>query len=118
MELSLQAAIPAGEDEVPVAPGASVITPMRNGGIVAKNRVESGISFIVPAEIFCPVVDLFLTGGIPGHFAAKGVRLFTPMLSARAHLRFKVCGRVVHPFSFEVGKNLQEDGSFHLAESG
>src|SRR6266567_8958724 len=99
MKLAFEPAIFGSKNKGPVAARASVVTPMRNRGIVAENGVEGDSRLVVVAEIFCPGVDFFLPGRIPRHFAAEGIRLRPPAISPGLHFRLQIVRLLLHAFA-------------------
>src|SRR5258708_39554186 len=120
MKLALDAAVlgAGAENKIPVTARAAVVPPMRDGRIVAEDRVESDIGLVLIFKVFCPSIHLFLTGRIPRHLTTEWVRFFSPTVGARTHPRLQLVRLLLHAFAFEVGKNLKEDVTFHLAEYG
>src|SRR5882757_4994210 len=82
MKLAFNATVLGREDEVPVASSATVVTPMWQGRIVSKDRIERDFGFIQIAKIFRPRINLLLTSGIPGHLATQGISLRFPAIGA------------------------------------
>src|SRR5215472_17745357 len=80
VQLALQLAKLAGKNEVPIAPCAAVVSPMWNGGIVAKYGVERHVGFLLKAKMLHPGVDLFLPGRVPRHFAPKRIGFLFPTI--------------------------------------
>src|SRR6266704_2788935 len=117
MELALEPAILGGKNKVPVATRASVVTPMWNCGIVTENSVKRDAGLVVVAEIFCPGIDFFLPGRVPGHFAAERIRLRPPAISPGAHFFLQIVSLLLHPFAFKVHENLKEDVTYHLTKN-
>src|ERR1035437_8866774 len=103
MQLTFEPPVFGGKNEVPVSARATVIAPVGNCRIVSENCVERDLGFVLIAEILCPSIDLFLTGGIPGHFAAEWVGLLRPVVGAFAHLTLQSNCLCIHAFEFEVG---------------
>src|SRR5215831_2347912 len=100
MKLALEPSILGGENEIPVASRAAVVSPMGNRGVVCQYGIQGHFSFVVISKIFRPCVDLFLSGRIPGHFAAKRVGLSLPSIRPFAHLSFQgisLSGHVLAP---------------------
>jgi hypothetical protein len=99
MQLALEPPVFGRKNEIPVSPRAAVIAPMRNGRIVAENRVKRYLGLVLITKIFCLGINFFLPGGIPWHFAAEGVRLLFPMISTLSHLAFQRVGLRIHGFA-------------------
>src|SRR5215469_13211564 len=104
MKLPLDAAVlcAGAVDEIPVAPGASVVSPMRYGWHVAENCVQRDPSLVAIAEILCPGIDFFLTGRVPRHLASEGICLLLPAIGALAHFGFELIRKLGHSFSLEI----------------
>src|SRR5579862_4645941 len=100
MQLPLKPPVLAGKDEIPITTSASVVSPVRDGGIVAEDCVESNVRLVVVAEIFRPRVDLFLSSRVPGHFASIGIGLGFPAIGTLAHLRLEVSSLAAHLLAF------------------
>src|SRR5579884_2200068 len=109
MKLTLEPSVSAREDEIPIAAGASVVSPMRNRRIVAENRVQCDFGFVVVTEIFRPVVNFFLARRIPRHLTAKGIGLRSPSICACPHSLLEIGGFILHSFELQVGKNLEKN---------
>src|SRR5581483_4685214 len=99
MKLAFKPAVASGEDEIPIAARAAVVSPMWDRRIVAEDRVQSDFSLVVVTEIFRPIVNLFLAGRVPWHFTAKGIRLCAPAVRA---LSFSVRDRRLCPSSLHA----------------
>src|SRR3984957_11636787 len=116
MQLPLEPPVFGGEDEIPISTGAAVITPVRDWRIVAEDRIEGHLCFILVPEVFRPGINLFLTGGIPGHLAAEGIGFLSPAIGSDTHFSFKVVGLLLPAFTLKIAQNLEKDISLHLAE--
>src|SRR5436190_194627 len=108
MKLSLQPAVLAGKDEIPVTARAAVVSPVRDRRVVPQDRIQSDVGFGAVTEVFRPVVDFFLPGRVPGHFASEWIGVRSPAFGASTHFGFEVYGFVVHALAPEVAKNLQK----------
>src|SRR6266704_983039 len=117
MKLPLYPSVLGGKNKIPIAARTSVVAPVRDGGVVTENRIESHIGLVLIAEIFHPRINFFLAGGVPGHFAAEWVGFGLPTAGASAHLAFEILSLRGHAFALEVGENLNEDAALHLAEN-
>src|SRR5947207_13717196 len=104
MELSLKATVLGGKNKIPVAARASVVAPVRDGGVVPQNRTTSHVGLVLITEIFHPGIDFLLARGVRGHFAAEGVGLSLPAASARAHLRFEILSLSGQSVALEFSK--------------
>src|SRR6266700_5449478 len=109
MELALKASVLGGKNKIPVAARASVVTPVRDGGVIPQNRIESHVRLVLITEILHPCIDFLLPCGVPGHFTAEGIRFGFPMIGARAYFLFYFLisrGRVC---ALDVRKYLDKD---------
>ena len=59
VQLTFQAAVFCGKDEIPITAGAAVISPVRNRRVITENGVQGHFGFVFIAEVFCPGIDLF-----------------------------------------------------------
>src|SRR3974377_130276 len=116
MKLALQPSILGGENEIPVATRAAVISPMRYCGVVSEDGIQCNVSFVLVAKVFSPRIDLFLSGRIPRHLAAKRISLALPVIRAFAHLGLECISLLVHVLASEVGHDGNKDGTLHLPE--
>src|SRR5215471_7512149 len=114
MKLALDSAVLARVEEVPIASGAAVVSPMWNCRHVPDDRVDGDFSFVVISEVLAPCVNLFLSGGIPRHFTAERIRLRFPMIGPRLHRSFELRRLVALALSLEVIQNRDENVTFHL----
>src|ERR1700740_831717 len=73
MKLAFDAAVLSSVQEIPVTTRAAVVSPMRDGWHVSDNRIDCNFCLVVVSEVFAPRIDLFLSGGIPGHLAAERI---------------------------------------------
>src|SRR5579884_562841 len=118
MKLTFDPAVLSGVQKVPVTTGASVVTPMRDCRHVADDRVDRNFCFVGITEVLAPGVYLFLPGGIPWHFAAKGIGLCFPMVGSGFHYGLELSSLLVLSLCFEIVENGHEDVAFHLSELG
>src|SRR6184192_2196272 len=117
VQLALELAKLARENEVPIAARTAVVSPMRNYRIVAKDGVERHVRFFLKAKMFHPGVDLFLPGRVPRHFASVGVRFVFPAIGPYAHFGCQVIRLRVPPIATPSRPPLKENVSIHLTES-
>src|SRR5215471_7571069 len=102
MELPLDAAHLGRVHEIPVAPRASVITPVRNGGHVAQDCVQRDFGLLLVSEVFGPAVYFLLPCGIPGHLTAVRVRKTAPNLRALLHFLFQGCRLILPTLTLQI----------------
>src|SRR6185437_9764488 len=102
-------------DKVPVPPRAAVVSPTRNRRIIGQDCIQRHVGFVVVMEVFRPVVDLLLAGGVPGHFTAKRIGLALPSISACAHHSFELRSLIRPAFTFQIVEKAKKDRALHLA---
>src|SRR5262245_61539186 len=103
----------ASIDEVPIAPGISVVTPVRDGGHVAQNRVEGHYRFVVVAKELAPGIHFLLTGGVPGHLAAERIGLTLPAIRSHLHEGFDVARLFLPALAFQIVEQGEKNIAFH-----
>src|SRR4029079_17241136 len=96
-------------ENIPETSGAGVVSPVRYRWHVTQDGVERDLRFRIIAEILRDSVDLFLTSGIPSHFASIRQCATVPVIGACLHLTFKRRGLSLPAFSFEVIEQKQKD---------
>ena len=110
VQLALDTAVlvACAKNKIPVAARTAVVSPMGNCGIISEDGIESDVSLVLVAEIFCPGIDFFLPGRVPRHFAAEGIGFLDPAFGAPAHVAFEGIGLRLPALAFEVGQNPEK----------
>src|SRR6185437_1580707 len=117
MKLPLDARILgiASIDEVPVPSRAAVVSPAWNRGVVGQDCIKGDVGLVVVVKVSRPIVDLFLTGGIPRHFTAEGIGLALPSVGAFLHYGLELRSLIRPSLIFQILKQPKKNSAFHLA---